>query len=140
MTTKILFLIVVVAACFIDFQLALILTIALLVFVIHTNNAFISKASMKTGVASKDTFVNQTMNSKINSKDANEQLGAYFVQPVLPKVKDHTKNIVCDQPKVNDMNKQLLNIYVDQKIKPYEIYVAMMTNEEQLAKAQGSLV
>lgn len=134
MGVKILFLLLIVVTCFIDFQLSLLLTIAFLLFVIHANSASLSKIQSKKQQI-KDTFVNTNKPS-----EATNQLQTYFVQPQVPHVKDHTKNIVCTPPKLNDINKDLLNIYVDEKIKPYEVYVAMMTNEEQLAKAQGEFI
>ena len=136
MATKVLFLIVIVVACFVDFQLALILTIAFLILIIHVNSTAIGTLQQHTN---RDTFVNQVERAH-QKKEASQNLNTYFVRPDVQRVEDDTKNIVCEQPKLNDINKHLMSIYVDEKIKPYDVYVAMITNEEQLAKAQGELI
>lgn len=46
-------------------------------------------------------------------------------------------NFACEQPVQNNISNDLFNLFIDDKIKPYEVYVKMMTNETALDKAQG---
>jgi hypothetical protein len=107
--------------CFIDFQLALIATVAFLVLIINLNNNILVKMQ-------RDQFTD----------NKNSLLDAQFAPPItIPEVK-MTTNIVCQnqQPR-NDVNEDMLSHYIDDKIKPYDVFIRMMTNEDALGKAQG---
>lgn len=47
-------------------------------------------------------------------------------------------NVLCDQNVRTDINQDLFNLYIDDKIKPYEVFVKMLTNESALEKVQGA--
>lgn len=107
--------------CFIDFQLALIATVAFLVLIINLNNNILVKMQ-------RDQFTDDSL------------LDAQFAPPIsisTPEV-TMTTNIVCQnqQPR-NDVNEDMLSHYIDDKIKPYDVFIRMMTNEDALGKAQG---
>jgi hypothetical protein len=115
---KVLLVVLIFAACFIDFQLALIATIAFMILIINLNNNILMTAV--------DTFIDQ-----------------YFEKPVtIPADVDQTQNLAnvacrANQEKRNDINNDMLSFFIDDKIKPYEVFISMMTNEENLQKAQG---
>ena len=125
--TKIVMLAVICALCFVDFQLALIATVAFLILVINLNN------NISTIMNHKDKFEQQP-----------EQQPAYNVQ-FGPLVQDplvnNTANVVCQNQQVrNDINNDIISHYIDDKIKPYDVFIRMMTNEESLQKAQGEIL
>jgi hypothetical protein len=65
-------------------------------------------------------------------------LDQQFQAPVqIPKDIDQTQNIVCQNNRKNDINGDLITHYIDDKIKPYEVFIKMMTSDNALEKAQG---
>ena len=129
---KILLLACLILLCFIDFQLGLISTIAFLILIINLNNNILMATSKKV-----DTFINGSIEG---DDDKESVLDIQFAEPVhLPVNIDYTQNIVCEARKNNDINNDLLNIYVDDKIKPYDVFIHMMTNDTALQKAQGNI-
>lgn len=122
---KILLLTCIIILCFIDFQLGLIATIAFLIIIINLNNNILMSTQRRI-----DSFIDGEKSS----------LDKQFEKPVnFPVDIDTTQNIVCGDNKKNDMNSDLMNIYVDEKIKPYDVFIHMMTNDAALQKAQGSI-
>jgi hypothetical protein len=84
------------------------------------------------------------MNHKDRFEQPPQQPPAYNVQ-FGPLVQDplvnKTANIVCQNQQVrNDINTDIINRYIDDKIKPYDVFIRMMTNEESLQKAQGEIL
>ena len=119
---KILLLTLIIGLCFVDFQLALIATIAFLILIINLNNNILQMSSKQI-----DTFNN-----------GNSLLDQQFQAPVqIPKDIDQTQNIVCQNNKKNNINNDLITHYIDDKIKPYEVFIKMMTSDNALEKAQG---
>jgi hypothetical protein len=123
---KILAVIALLLVCFVDFQLALIGTIAFLVLIINLNNYML-------------VDIKKTMDTFVNADNKNDELQSYFTKPTfnLPKDIDMSKNFVCQNTNKNDMNQDMLTYYIDDKIKPYDVFISMLTNEENLNKAQG---
>ena len=122
---KILLLTCIIILCFIDFQLGLIATIAFLILIINLNNNILMSSQRKV-----DSFID----------GENSLLDKQFEKPVsIPVDIDTTQNIVCVNNKKNDINNDLMNIYVDEKIKPYDVFIQMMTNDVALQKAQGTI-
>lgn len=120
---KIILLTVIIGMCFVDFQLALIATIAFLILIINLNNNILQMSSKQV-----DTFNN----------GGASLLDQQFQAPVqIPKEIDQTQNIVCQNNKKNDINNDLITHYIDDKIKPYEVFIKMMTSDNALEKAQG---
>ncbi len=76
-----------------------------------------------------DTFENATISSPLD---------AQFQAPLqISKDIDQTQNIVCQNNNKNDINNDLITHYIDDKIKPYEVFIKMMTSDNALEKAQG---
>lgn len=125
---KVLLLAVIVAACFVDFQLALIATIAFLILSINLNNNILM--SLPQPKPHVEKFYNQP-----------SPLDLQFASGVrIPPEVDQTQNLVCQNTSRSDINKDLLGLYIDDKVKPYDVFIKMMTNEEALSKAQGELI
>lgn len=125
---KVLLLAIIVAACFYDFQMALVATIAFLILTINLNNSI-----FKTGMASGRSFEAFAPQPS--------PLDLQFANTVrIPQEVDQTQNLVCQNLSKSDINKDLLGLFIDDKVKPYEVFIKMMTNEEALEKAQGALI
>lgn len=121
---KILLLTFIIGMCFVDFQLALIATIAFLILIINLNNNILKMLPSKQ----VDKF----------SNGGESLLDQQFRAPVqIPKDIDQTQNIVCQNNRKNDINGDLITHYIDDKIKPYEVFIKMMTSDNALEKAQG---
>jgi hypothetical protein len=127
---KILMLVTIVIVCFYDFQLTLIATIAFMILVINMNTNILMKASD----AKVDTFT-------VHQDASLSPLEQQFAEPTkIPGHIDQTQNIVCTNENKNDLNEDLIHHYIDDKIKPYDVYIQMMTSKDNLAKAQGSFL
>ena len=125
--SKIILLSIICIMCFIDFQLAIIATIAFLVLMINLNKN-ISK--MTNPPIIRDSYVNASQPSYLDMQ---------FAAPVKVDGIDSTKNTVCmnDKPQ-NEINQDIMARYIDDKIKPYDMFIKMMTTEDALDKAQGN--
>lgn len=123
---KILLILVICIVCFIDFQLAILATIAFLILVISLNK------NLSTMIT-KDSFMNNTPPSR-------NLLDDQFSPPMqTPK---SNGNLVCGTHEVTSgqMNKEMLSHFIDDKIKPYDVFISMMTDEKALARAQGAII
>lgn len=113
---KVCMLFCILAVCFYDFQLAIIITIAFMLLVLNLNQQQIA--------STKSTFPLETFAD-------------------VPKDHDDTpnehQNIVCPSTFHNDINNDMMNHFIDDKIKPYDVFIRMMTDERALASAQGNL-
>lgn len=150
---KLILLIVIVASCFIDFQLAIIATIAFLICIINMNTSMLNSTYTQTqqnqgqqdDTKRQDNFENWVKTNLTQAQNLNEKdtisLDTYFSKPVKSDIKDVTKNLACKgqdvDPKVNE---SLMSRFIDEKIKPYDVYISMLTNKENLDKAQGVIV
>lgn len=131
LSAKLTIVLLIVVACFVDFQVALLMTITFLVMVINMN----SKAVTNITSVSKDTFKNPTP-----AMYPTAEFDVHFEKQELPEVKDASRNVACPVPRVNNINEHMMHLFVDDKIKPYDVYISMMTSDEHLAKAQGALI
>lgn len=124
--SKIILLALICLMCFVDFQLAIIATIAFLVLMINLN-----KNISKMNTISRDAYT--------NAEIPQSYLDMQFAAPFNAKGIDSTKNIVCvnDKPQ-NEINQDIMSRYIDDKIKPYDMFIRMMTSEDALDKAQGN--
>lgn len=121
--SKIIMLAIIVGLCFIDFQLAILATIAFLILMIHLNKNI---SSMIT----KDAFMN-----------SEKLLDMQFAPPM--SVPPSNTNLVCggqQQQQEQRINKDMMSHFIDDKIKPYDMFISMMTDEQALARAQGELL
>lgn len=123
---------IVVGICFIDFQLALLTTIAFLILIINLNNNILNMASQTKHIDNFYNYSKQQPASPLDQQFANSI--------TIPKEIDQTQNIVCQNSQKTNINEDLISHYIDDKIKPYEVFISMMTNEEVLEKAQGSTI
>lgn len=122
---KILLLAIIIGMCFVDFQLALIATIAFLILIINLNNNILNMSYNKQQI---DNFYNGA-----------SPLDSHFSPPIqIPKDVDQTQNIICQNSSKSDINKDIISHYIDDKIKPYEVFISMMTDKTALEKAQGA--
>lgn len=125
--SKILMLALICIMCFIDFQLAIIATIAFLVLMINLNK----NISKMNNHEIRDAYTNSVVDKTY--------LDMQFAQPSQNLDIDATKNIVCNNQKPqNEINQDIMSRYIDDKIKPYDMFIKMMTTEDALDKAQGS--
>jgi hypothetical protein len=134
---KIVLLAIIIGFCFIDFQLALIATMAFLILIINLNNNILmaSQGLQQHQQQYIDTFVNKE--KQLNPIDLQ------FRPPIpvpIPDDIDQTQNIVCQNKIKTNVNESLLGLYIDDKIKPYEVFIQMMTDEHALDKAQGLII
>jgi hypothetical protein len=125
--------VIIVGLCFYDFTLALLGTVAFLIALINLNSRVIQTVNSAGATTYKEQFV---MSHATKEPEYVQQ----FKQDNLPHVVDSTVNVACPASKKNDMNSDLLKVYVDDKIKPYDVYIQMMTTPDQLDKAQGVLI
>lgn len=113
---KVIFLAIILGFCFVDFQLALLATIAFLLLLINLNNVALSQPARPH----IDRFMDR------------ESVG-------VPAV-DTSPNLACVNTVKSNINQDLFNLYIDDKIKPYEIFIKMMTDAQVIEKAQGVVV
>ncbi len=121
---KILILFIILILCFIDFQIALLLTILLMILQIIISNDITKETFSTSNLSEKETNLN------------------------LRELPDYTPNEIlelddkefCPIKSTNDINNDLITHYIDDKIKPYDVFIEMLTSKEALASAQGELV
>lgn len=130
---KMLLLAVIIGFAFIDFQLALIATIAFMILVINLNNNILM--SVKDNF--QENFQYTPLKARGNAPDDSDLDRQFQLPATVPKEIDQTQNIVCTNPVRRDMNTSLFGMYIDEKIKPYEVFIQMMTDEDKLRSIQG---
>lgn len=113
---KILFIIFIAIASFVDLDLSIILTLALLILVIN----FQKKP--------KEHF-----NLKITPATPQPPPISYPVQ--IPPIVDFPDT--CSIIQEIDMSEDLMNHYIDPKIKPYENYIRQLSSKEHIEDASG---
>lgn len=145
---KIAFVILIICTCFVDFQLSLLLMIALLITIINIHASILRPLRRNTDqpMVPEQTMVPLSVPDKsyenFDKKNENDDsLSVYFNRQDLPEVQDASHNVVCaGNAPTSQINESMLSMFIDDKIKPYDVYISMMTSEEQLAKAQGSIL
>lgn len=159
--SKVVLLILIISVSFYDFQLAILLTIALFVMIINFNkeqinkifNAPVRAASIPSTpyVISQETIERPQLMLSPSSAPTFEQFessqsfdlsGAQDVMPYESDVMFKFPNATCNtRPfEADGMSSNLISHYIDPKIKPYEVYISMMTNQEKLDNAQNNMV
>jgi hypothetical protein len=151
---KLVMLILIITVSFYDFQLAILLTIALFVMIINFNkeqiNKILSTPQLSASIPPTPYVISQESFDKSSLRPVEApkfiepfDLGA--AQEVLPYESDimYTfPDASCNTKPFgeDDMSNNLISHYIDPKIKPYEVYISMMTNQEKLDNAQNNMV
>lgn len=149
MFAKVLILVLIVAASLVDFQLAILITIALFVMIINFNKEKIGNIMISSPIVpikpvyiapessiTKEKFYNSVPEQKQNTKN-------FMVVPYAAEDNMFTfPNDTCNTKPFEDISisTDLIGRYIDPKVKPYEVYIRMITNGDNIEKAQSNLV
>lgn len=121
---KIFIIILIVVASFVDLQLAILMTLGLLVLVINLNKDTIFKSVVK-----REHFsVNMPIIEQPKATPAVEDTIHKF-----PDSCDHVQTLPREA-----MSEDMYNLYIDPKIKPYENYIRMISSPELLENASNA--
>ena len=160
---KVLILILIVIVSFFDFQLAVLLTIALFVMIINFNKDTLSRVfknqnslslpaspyvlqqEQSTAPLMQVPVVTRTTSLEPFNDDAAEGSQGVPQEDVMPYTSDIMFNFpdaTCNTKPFQEqgLNTNILSHYIDPKIKPYEVYIKMMTSEQQLASIQDNTI
>ena len=167
---KVILVISIVLSAFVDFQLSILLAIALFVMIINFNKDQIFKTHIyQEEVKKKPRVVVESENlNALNAANAANALNIatlastpYSTTTTTPlklvaQDKEYKPDIVpyigetihtfpsalCNTKPFEDvkMSNDLLTYYIDDKTKPYEVYIRMLTNQEYLVSAQTNTV
>lgn len=152
---KVVMLILIVSVSFYDFQLAILLTIALFVMIINFNKEQINKifsvppktASIPSTpyVIAQESIEKPQLMLSPSSTPIFEPFDLSAAQEVMPYESDimfKFPDATCNTKpfEADGMSANLISHYIDPKIKPYEVYISMMTNQEKLDNAQNNMV
>lgn len=129
MIVKVLILVAIIVACFMDFQLAIVMTIAFVIFIINVNTSIIE--SVKKNIQS-DLYTNFPLPSK----------ELQYIRETLPSQDpmETADNVQCTNASKTDINNDLVNHYIDPKIKPYEVFISMLSDPGSLDNIQNGSV
>lgn len=151
---KVIMLILIVSVSFYDFQLAILLTIALFVMIINFNKEQINKifnmppktASIPATpyVIAQETIEKPQLMLSPASTLTFEPFDVHAAQEVMPYESDimfKFPDATCNTKpfETDGMSANLISHYIDPKIKPYEVYISMMTNQDKLDDAQNNM-
>lgn len=160
MFSKVTFMILIVGLCFLDFQLALLTTIAFFIMLINVNSYMVVTKNMQSQKQAPPQRKSNVSKTKIGSACANtskSSIDITFQQPLIETNEDCSNisttsqydnivqqtiiedNVSCQNTSKNDINQHMMNMFIDEKIKPYDAYIGMLTSEDNLARAQGML-
>lgn len=129
---KIACLFLILGVCFYDFQLALLITILFMLMVLNMNQVVLTK--VKPELFSENLKQNTQRVIPNDDPIPNEQpLPNREESPIL----SNDLNLVCSSSIDNDINEDMMTYYIDEKIKPYDVFIKMMTNDDALRAAQG---
>jgi hypothetical protein len=165
---KVLLLILIVASAFYDFQLAILLTIAFFVLLINFNRQQFSSllpGSQAVALAPVPVAVAQlpitseTIPRKILPEITEKPTDNLLVArtPLAIQMQDNITQVIapytgetayefpnekCNTKPFEDtsISNHLINYYIDPKVKPYEVYIRMLTSSENLESAQTNSV
>lgn len=126
---KILFLILIVLAVYIDIQLAIIMMIAFLVFIINLNKDKI--ISIK-----KESFGSQPENIYKSPEMTEVKTPPFF--DTMVKMPDTQCNDMMFYR--NQISNDLFDLYIDEKVKPYENTIRKLTSPDHLENAQSNSI
>lgn len=108
---KVLLLLVVLSVIYYDLHLGILLLVAYIMMIIQLNSPI---------VAALPTKIPQTQSEAFDEENV----------PTIPPT-------ACDNKKKVEMNNGILEYSLDPKVKPYEMFIKMMTSQEHLDKAAG---
>jgi MFS superfamily sulfate permease-like transporter len=117
---KIVLLIVVLAVMYYDLHTGILLTIAFLMIIIQFNSISLNDIQAK-----KIEFFSAEYNK--NDKDPEH-------------IVTFKKSLECDNEKKNEISDDIFDYTVDTKVKPYEVFVKMITTKEHLDNASNSAI
>lgn len=116
--TKIIMLLMILVVMYYELHLGILLVIAFLIISIQLNIP--------------------TM-SKIDERKLELFLSSIPAELSLENTSDMVSDVaVCDNTKKNELSEDILNYTVDTKVKPYEVFVKLMTTKEDLDNAANS--
>lgn len=167
---KVLLLVLIVASAFYDFQLAILLTIAFFVLLINFNRQQFSSllpgsspvpvamAPVPVAVAQLP-ITSETIPRKILPEITEKPTDNLLVArtPLAIQMQDNITQVIapytgetayefpnekCNTKPFEDtsISNHLINYYIDPKVKPYEVYIRMLTSSENLESAQTNSV
>jgi hypothetical protein len=111
-----------------DFHLGLLVTIAVLIYILQTNQAIIEEAKNKW----QDKWDDKLQN-KLTERFQTKEL------PIYPQVTSAcAPSDEYGNEKKQEASKDILNYTLDDKVKPYDVYVKMLTTQEHLDNASSS--
>lgn len=123
---KIFIIVLIVIASFIDLQLAILMTLGLLVLVINLNKDTIFKSVVK-----REHFsVNMPVTEPVMQPKTVPSVEHTIQQ--FPDSCEHVQTLPREA-----MSEDLYNLYIDPKIKPYENYIRMISSPELLENASN---
>lgn len=132
--SKIFIILLIVVASFIDLQLAILMTLGLLVIVINLNKDTIFKKS----VAKEHFSVNMPVAVPVAEPFATQDSTPEAKMPVqqtihqFPDTCEHVQTLPREM-----MSDNLYSLYIDPKIKPYENYIRMLSSPEMVENASN---
>jgi hypothetical protein len=127
-------------SAFVDFQLAILLTLALFIMIIMFNYKKPPGPVSVTSVAPvtpQPVIVTSPSGPEPFSQVIQEAPVAYEsdIMHSFPDATCNTKPFEDTQ-----LSENMFGYFIDPKVKPYEVYLRMITNEENLQKAQTNLI
>jgi len=132
---KICILILIIAACFVDFQLAIILTIAFFILLININYDLLRMSFNKKENFSAAAEYNQAFNKLTPSQCLPRQNLVLHPDVVHTSIVPENWECKGKEPMQYNTNNDLFNHYIDDKIKQYDVFLNMITSEEHLNNA-----
>jgi hypothetical protein len=133
---KFLIIIGIVGACFVDFQLAILMTIAFVILMINMNTDIIAKAAAKNVAKPHDTFVNYP--EPLFDMRSEVAVTPEDVPPADPMAS--ADNVACANTERNNMNEDMATHFIDPKIKPYDVFISMIAEPSHLDAVQNAAI
>jgi hypothetical protein len=160
MGIKIAFIGLIFLSAFIDFQISILLAIAFFVSMINLNrDQILSSIAMTTVTTQQETpppkpaylynsnkdFENSFTypeNSMIqtNKLDKMDKLYKADIVPYVGETMHNFPEVACNTKRFEDteISKDMMTYFIDEKTKPYEVYIRMLTNDENLRNVQNN--
>lgn len=145
---KVLLLVIIVAATFIDLQLSIIMTLAFLILMIHLNKDVIFGGAMRDGMRENFSIglpvaelqrIKDVPGGTIS--DFPDKCGAEFEQSNggAGSGSGSGEGAAAANP-IERANINLYDLYIDSKIKPYEAYIRQLSNPIDIENAANSVM
>lgn len=120
--SKIIFLVIVLVVMYYDLHTGILLTIVFLMILIQLNNVSIDEIQRKK----MELFLSSVpANFDKNEKNPDD-------------VVTFQKSVECDNVKKNKISEDIFDYAIDPKVKPYEVFVKMLTTKDHLDNASNS--